>query len=35
MLIKDAGMPILRSLRILEGQVAAGPLKDVVGAMAE
>ena len=28
-------MPILRSLRILEGQVAAGPFKDVVGAMAE
>jgi type IV pilus assembly protein PilC len=33
--LQDAGMPILRSLRILEGQVAAGPLKDVVGAMAE
>jgi type IV pilus assembly protein PilC len=33
--LQDAGMPILRSLRILEGQVAAGPMKDVVGAMAE
>jgi type IV pilus assembly protein PilC len=33
--LQDAGMPILRSLRILEGQVATGPLKDVVGAMAE
>ena len=33
--LQDAGIPIVRSLRILEGQVAAGPFKDVVGAMAE
>jgi type IV pilus assembly protein PilC len=33
--LQDAGMPILRSLRILEGQVAEGPMKDVVGSMAE
>ncbi len=33
--LQDAGMPVLRSLRILEGQVAKGPMKVVVQGLAD
>ncbi len=33
--LQDAGMPILRSLRILDGQMADGPMKEVVKQLAE
>ena len=33
--LQDAGLPILRSLRILEGQAAKGPLKDTMSSLAD
>ena len=33
--LQDAGLPIVRSLRILEGQIKAGTLKNVLGEVAE
>lgn len=33
--LQDAGLPVLRSLRILEGQQRPGRFKDIVGAVAE
>jgi type IV pilus assembly protein PilC len=31
----NAGLPLVRCLRVLEGQLAAGPFRDVVGAVGE
>lgn len=31
----DAGLPVVRSLKVLEAQMAPGPLKDVVGEISE
>ena len=31
----SAGLPLVRSLRVLEGQLEAGPFRDVVGAVAD
>ncbi len=33
--LQDAGLPILRSLRILEGQMKSGPLKNAIGDVVE
>ncbi|MEE9394770.1 MAG: type II secretion system F family protein [Planctomycetota bacterium] len=33
--LQDAGLPVLRSLRILEGQMQPGRFKDVLGAVGE
>ena len=33
--LQDAGMPVLRSLKILEGQTAPGRFKDVLGEISE
>lgn len=33
--LQDAGMPVLRSLKILEGQIAKGPMKAVVRGLVE
>ena len=33
--LQDAGLPIVRSLKILEGQMERGPFKSVVGAVTE
>ncbi len=33
--LQDAGLPVLRSIRVLEGQMEPGPLKSIVGAISE
>ena len=33
--LQDAGLPVLRSLKVLEGQMAVGPFKDVLFAVAD
>lgn len=33
--LQDAGLPVLRSLKVLHNQLAAGPMKDVVANLAE
>ena len=33
--LQEAGLPIVRSLRILEGQLRPGPMKAISGAVAE